>query len=241
VRLARPLALVVLVVLIAAPVAKAAPGPLDPKFKRSSVFFHCDQTLTNLDVAAGDPVPYWNASYPAASVTEGAGCGTLDPYTPQSMEPQANPFDGVWSGTYTGNFDSITLHVHLMASTTQALSVAAVPSLAIKLTVDGERVFDSSATPVEVIGTSANLGITELYEVSIKDLGIIEPNEDVDGDGVGDNPFGVVDHEITLSLDGRAPGVNSLGMWVFDTTEVPSGIDFNPVYLIPPVVSAAAE
>ena len=240
-RLARPLALVVMVVLIAAPVAKAAPGPLDPRFKRSSVFFHCDQTLTNTDVATGEPEPSWNTSYPAASVTEGAGCGTLDPYTPQAIEPQVNPADGVWSGTYTGNFDSITLHVHLMASTTMALAAAGVPSLNIRLTVDGERVLDTSATPVEVYGAQANSGVTELYEVSIKDLGIIEPNEDVDGDGIGDNPFGVEEHEITLSLDGRTPGVQSLGMWVFDTTEVPSGIDFNPAYLIPPVVSAAPE
>jgi hypothetical protein len=231
------LAMMVLVAALAtAPTALAAPGPLDPRFKWTPVYFHCDSTITNPSVAAGDPVPSWDTSPPSRSVTEGAGCGTLDPYTPTPLEPQANPADGVWSGTFTGNFDSLTIHVHLMASTTQALAVAAVPSLGIRLTVDGERIVDTSATPVEVIGTSTNLGITELYEVSIKNLGIVEPNLDVDGDGVGDNPFGIEEHEVTLSLDGRTPAVNSLGMWAFDTTEVQSGIEFNPVYLIPPVI-----
>ena len=241
-RPSRSLALAVMLLVIAAPLAQAAaPGPLDPRFKRQSVYFHCsDMKFSNPSVAAGNPVPSWNTSPPSQSVTDGAGCGTVDAYTPVVVEAQENPVDGVWKGTFTGNFDTLTLHFHLMASTTMALSAAAIPALGIRITVDGERVFDTTAEPIEVYPAGENSGVTEGYDVSIKNLGIVEPNDDVDGDGVGDNPFGVIEHNITVSVDGRAPGVNSLGMWVFDTTEVPAGIDFNPVYLFPPIIDAAA-
>jgi len=52
--------------------------------------------------------------------------------------------------------------------------------------------------------------------------------EDLDKDGVADPGDGTVKHTVTLQLQHTYIDASPVGAWVWDTTEVPSGIVFNP-------------
>lgn len=85
-----------------------------------------------------------------------------------------------------------------------------------RLVIDGALFVDNVAVNVTPVVSST--GLSELYELSITGIGLA--TEDGDGTTV---------HEITVYLDTDPSQANSI--WVWDTTEVPSGIVFNPATL----------
>lgn len=204
-------------------------GPLDPQVKNERTYFHCSAPtkLGNVNLVADGSIPGWNTTPPEGSVSDGNGCGTADVNGVLFViNPQENPTDGVWRGTFTGNLDQLTVHAHCICVGSARSDNAA--TLGVRLAIDGEAITGDGTGSHDVTVVPANSGVTQLYEFSVTDIGMVEPNIDEDGDGVGDNPFGKVQHEITLTLDGYDIVTNTLGMWVYDTTEVPSGITFNP-------------
>jgi hypothetical protein len=203
-------------------------GPLDPQLKNERAYFHCGGStkLGNVNFVAQGYIPGWDLTRPAGSVGDGHGCGTADINAVFVIEPAENPTDGVWRGTFTGNLDRLTVHAHCICAGSAQLDKAA--TIRVRISIDGEAITGDGSAGHDVTVVPGNLGLTQLYEFSVTDIGMVEPNTDEDGDGVGDNPFGQAQHDITLTLDGYDPVTNTLGIWVFDTTEVPSGITFNP-------------
>jgi hypothetical protein len=218
------------------------PGTLyPPQFRNQQVYFHCagSTKLGNVSLAAENVIPSWNTTAPNASIQSGAGCGTEDINgVAVVVDPQENPTDGVWKGTFVGNLDQMTVGVYdfLTVGTAQTDGVGAV---GVRLNIDGEDLTGDGTDTNDVNAVSTNSGATWRYDFSITNIGFVEPNEDVDGDGIGDNPFGVEEHTLTLTVDGYNPDQNMLGMWAYDTTEVPSGITFNPPTLAATVIRAA--
>lgn len=221
-------ALTAFVVLAASP---ASAGPLDPQFKNQRVYFHCSEPtrLGNVNLVAG-AIPGWDTTAPS-SVTGGEGCTTADVNgVVVVVNPQENPTDGVWRGTFTGNLNTLTVHAHCMFCVGTARADGAA-TLGVRLNIDGEAITGTGADSHDVQVVEDNSGVTQLYEFSVTGIGIVEPNTDTNGDGIGDNPFGKVEHTITLTLDGYDIGTNTFGQWVYDTSEVDSGITFNPATL----------
>ena len=220
---------IVLAALTPLAASGAAAGPLDPQFKNERAYFHCSgpTKLGNANLVADEAIPGWNTTPPAGSVSGGNGCGTADANAVLFViNPQENPTDGVWRGTFTGNLDDLTVHAHCICAGLARVDDAA--TLGVRLSIDGEAITGTGEDSHDVTVVPANSGVTQLYEFSVTDIGMVEPNLDTDGDGVGDNPFGSAQHEVTLTLDGYDAVTNTLGMWVYDTTEVPSGITFTP-------------
>jgi hypothetical protein len=223
-------ALSTLVVVAAQP---ASAGPLDPQFKSQRVYFHCNgpTKVGNVNLVADGSIPGWNTTPPAGSVTDGEGCTTADANgVAVVVDPQENPTDGVWRGTFTGNLDTLTVQAHCMFCVGIARATGE-GTLGVRLNIDGEAITGDGSDIREVPAVEENMGVTQLYEFSVTDIDFVEPNLDTDGDGVGDNPFGSVEHTITLTLDGYDVGFNTFGQWVYDTSEVESGITFNPATL----------
>ena len=223
-------ALAALMVLAAQP---ASAGPLDPQFKTQRVYFHCAGTtpVGNVSLAVESTIPSWNTTAPAGSVTDGEGCTTADVNgIAVVVEPQENPTDGVWRGTFTGNLNTLTVHAHCMfcVGTSRADGAG---TLGVRLNIDGEPITGDGTQSHDVQAVEDNSGVTQLYEFSVTDINFVEPNIDTNGDGIGDNPFGTQQHTITLTLDGYDAGANTFGQWVYDTSEVDSGITFNPTAL----------
>ncbi|MGH2712230.1 MAG: hypothetical protein ACRDH9_13645 [Actinomycetota bacterium] len=222
-------ALTALVVLTAAP---ASAGPLDPQFKTQRVYFHCSAPtpVGNVNLVADGSIPGWDTSAPS-SVTGGEGCTTADANgVVVVVNPQENPTDGVWRGTFTGNLNTLTVNAHCMFCVGTARADGAA-TLGVRLNIDGEAITGDGGDSHDVQVVEENSGITQLYEFSVTDIAFVEPNLDTNGDGIGDNPFGSVEHTITLTLDGYDVGTNTFGQWVYDTSEVDSGITFNPASL----------
>jgi hypothetical protein len=225
----------VLAVALAAP---ASAGPTDPQFRNEQVYFHCagSTPIGNVSLVAEDTIPSWNTTPPAGGVQDGNGCGTLDfNGVVVVVNPQDNPTDGVWRGTFTGNLNSLTVSLYnLLAVGTSRADGAG--TLGVRLDIDGEPITGDGSDSHDVTAVDTNSGVTQRYDFSITDIGFVEPNDDVNGDGIGDNPFGKEQHTLTLTVDGYDVGTNTFGNWVYDTTEVPSGIEFNPATLAATVI-----
>lgn len=221
-------ALMALLVLTAHP---ASAGPLDPQFRNERTYFHCGAPtkLGNANLMVDGSVPGWNTTPPAGSVQAGNGCGTADFNAVLIVVADANPTDGVWEGAFTGNLKDLTVQVDCICLGTSRADNSA--SIGVRLQIDGEPITGDGTARHNLTVTQQNSGATQRYEFSVTNIGITEPNIDIDGDGIGDNPFGVEVHEIQLILEGYSPQTNAWGMWVYDTTEVPSGITFNPTTL----------
>ncbi|MFN2543400.1 MAG: hypothetical protein ABR600_02355 [Actinomycetota bacterium] len=219
--------------------AKFAAGTLyPPQFRNQQVYFHCAGTtkVGNVSLAAEDAIPSWNTTAPAGSVTDGDGCGTGDANgVALVIDPQENPTDGVWRGTFTGNLDRLTVTLYNFANIGTARADGA-SALGVRLNIDGAAVTGDGSDSHDITATDSNSGATQTYTFSVTDLGFAEPNEDVDGDGIGDNPFGTQQHTLTLTVDGYNVDQNALGAWVYDASEIDSGISFNPGALAATVI-----
>ena len=222
-------ALTAFVVLVPSP---ASAGPLDPQFRSERVYFHCSAPTPsgNVNFLADGSLPSWNTTAPGG-VAEGNGCLTSDANGVLIVvEPQENPTDGVWRGTFTGNLKALTVHAHcfLCVGTARADGAA---TIGLRVAIDGEAITGDGTVSHDVTAVEDNSGITQLYEFSVTDIGFVEPNTDTNGDGIGDNPFGSVQHTITLTLEGYSAATNTFGHWAYDADEANSGITFNPATL----------
>jgi hypothetical protein len=215
-------------VLLAVP---ALAEPLPSTTKAQQVFFHCGATkVANVDAAQGATPPTWDTTAPTASVQAGAGCGWVDPSALRNTQAGNGAVDGSWQGTVTGNLGSLTAQLY---------SISAGPGRAggpqsfnVSLTVDGRSMFgiDPNGSSigrarVTVTPVVSSTQVSALYEFTITGLPFVTEEGD-----------GVKKHDIVLNV---AAFSEQLMGWVFDTTEVPSGIAFNPATPSKTVVAAA--
>lgn len=205
----RLLLIVALVLAVAAPAA-ADHGDIHPTVRNERVYFKCagsPNKVQNVELLRGS-VPGWSTEAPTQSVQAGAGCGAADPGL--SGTANENIYDGVWKGTFTGNLTALTVELHSIDTVARATD--SHPIL-VRLLVDGVEVLsEAQVTPITVRSSSQ---ASKKMTFSIDNLQYL--TEEGDGSTV---------REITLTVANYLNGDN--GPWVWDTTEVPAGIDFNP-------------
>jgi hypothetical protein len=205
--------------------ALAGPASAAPTFRTETVYFHCTgptkvSNLNNINAqgVGMDTPTAWDTNAPTQSVQQGAGCGAID----VGAVRNAGLVDGYFKGKFTGNLRDLTLRVHnLLLSRARN-----TPTLGVKISaleIDGNLVVDNQAVNVTPVVSST--GASEYVELSVTGIGLAPE----DGDGT-------TAHEITIYLD-TDPNQQQ-GAWVWDTTEVPSGIVFNPPTLAAAQIAA---
>lgn len=201
-------------------IGTSAPGD-EGRFACTEVtYFHCAGTtkVANLHQAQDGTLPSWDTNRPTASVTSGAGCGWVDNSAFRSTQAGNSAHDGAWKGTFTGNLTSLTVRAH---SISVGPGRAGEPqTFRVSLFVDGVSMFglaaDGRANRADVTLTPvpSSTQLSSLYEFTVTGLPF--------GTELGKGTTG---REVILNL---AAGSEPVMGWVYDTTEVDSGITFNP-------------
>ena len=203
-------------------------------------FFHCTGDSKVLNALTVQDPPSWNETAPTASVTEGAGCGFADPGS-RTGTNQENVYDAVFKGYHTGNLDSMTVRLHDIG--VGPARTGAEQTLGVRVSVDGVSMFDThtpaesptdlvfgppvpvpSTAEVKVTPVASETGASNLVEFTITGLGFLQQPG-----------AGTFDREILVTVNSLSEHGSA---WVMDTTEVPSGITFNPE--IPATAAVAA-
>jgi len=197
-----------LLVLPLGGVATATHGGIHPTFRAEQNFFHCvgDTKVQNLSFAQGQ-VPSWNTTPPPGSVQAGNGCGYWDPLI-NNNAPSPVPFYALWRGKSTGNLKNFSVELHRLLPA----SGATLPNqFVLFVEVDGEERFNGNIVLTPTVSSS---NASHKMQFTLQNLGYATE----DGDGT---------QERTITL--RLTSFNETqSIWVFDTTEVPAGITFNP-------------
>lgn len=251
----RPILALALAILTVSP-AVATHGGIHPRFRSQTVYFHCNGETplyqTNWLAALGDESVFvpWSTEPPPGSVTDGNGCGGLD------WGGTTNPvYDPVYRGTFNGNLRDMTIRLYNFVA--NATRTTATDQLRLYAEIDGIPLFPPGTGPsngrtVTVTPVSGNSGLTDSYEFSITNIGFAEEVLDASGNVIDVNTGGAaledgngeMEHVITLYIGrhgtgfGQDPAGHKAGFWVWDTTEVPSGIVFNPSALAEATVAA---
>lgn len=211
-----------------------------PTFAKQQVWFNCDGQQTKVvnanNAALSGKVPGWDTSAPTQSVQAGAGCGTADPSLLIATVEDTSVADATWSGTYVGNLDAITVEAYdiYVGSARGGVTQFGVTP---RLFVDGAAV---ALTPANIIVQPAptSTGAAEKIAFTITGLGL---TEDLDEDGVADPGPGTLSRKITVQLQSQYFNSTFVSAWVWDTTEVPGGLVFNPTTREAATVAAQGE
>ena len=239
-------------------IAAASPASADyagirPTFKTQDVWFHCNgQTKVHqVNFLMDQAYVPWSSAPPSGSVRDGAGCGGAD-----NGWITFDVYDVAFEGTFVGNLRNLTVRIHelIFNQTRQTDS----QQMRVYAEIDGTPVFPGGSAETggytgrtfTVTPTPENSGVTALFEFSIWNLGFANEIRDAQGNlidvergGVAlEDGDGTEEHSLKLyigidSLVGQEqPGDTDFFVW--DTTEVPSGITFNPTELAPDTVKA---
>jgi hypothetical protein len=256
----RTVVAIAMTVVIAASPALASHGGKHPTFKTSSVYFRCAGPTPAQNVnrysavvpllGLGSVYSGWNATAPSGSLQSGKGCLMAEPgYISNET------YDVAFRGSFTGNLQSVTVRIH------QALLGSARPTLAETLrlggSIDGSPIFPVGSLPaqgrkVTVTPVGTTHGTVQLFEFTITNLGYAEEVLDEAGNVIDvrtggiakEHGDGTIEHELTLLIGVHGESVpdsssaNS-GGWVWDSTETPGGLTFNPSS--PEQVTVAAD
>ena len=195
--------------------ATAALAGDEPEFIEQRVWTQCSGTTpvgnVNLQVF-GEPTPTWSTDEPATSVTDGDGCGVVDPAFLIDTDPQNNggAADLSWTGTYTGNLDTIEVEAHFLGQ------LPLNDTFTTQLWIDGAEKTPGE-TQVQVIQQASETGASSSVRFAFNSIGLID---DYEGPGT-------VEHTITLRLRASYVDTATAVAWVWGTTEVPAGLTFN--------------
>jgi hypothetical protein len=104
----------------------------------------------------------------------------------------------------------------------------------VRLLIDGEELLTNAGRNVTVTPVLSSTGASELFEFSITNLGFANEVLDSSGNVVDvktgghakENGDGITERTVMLVIDSAV--AEQASAWVWDTTEVPSGITFNP-------------
>lgn len=215
-------ALTAAAVAIAQGPALALHGPtgvdFTPNDRTEQVYFHCEGALKLHNVVQDGSIP-WNTTAPTASVTAGAGCGSLD--NGVQGNNQVSIQDSHFQGTFGGNIDEITVLAHniYLGPARQSASYG----VNVRLSIDGESLLGENGKDATVTPVRSSTGLSELVKLTITGLNLMNEANDIE-------------HDVLLTLSGGTVAVpnganpvrDSENIWVYDTTEVPSGLVFNP-------------
>lgn len=244
---ARWLPALIVMLTLASP-ASATHGGIHPKFKSQGVYFHCtgDTKLYNVNWAetlgAQDVYARWDTSPPPGSVTDGQGCGGAD-----AGWVVNEVYDPVYQGTFVGNLRDMTIRVHDFLVNNDRDAGVPVP-LRIYAEIDGVSLFTHGAIDggyegkaFTVTPTRTNSGLTDSFEFTVTNIGFAKDIKDAAGNVIDvqtggaalEDGNGATEHTIKIivgvdAFPGGEPQTTGGDFWTWDTTEVPSGITFNP-------------
>lgn len=245
-------------VLILASAASATHGGIHPTLKTENVYFHCtgDTPVYNVnwlkDVGASTAYARWDTSPPAGSVVDGEGCGGAD-----AGWVTNEVYDPVFEGSFTGNLRDMTIRIDDLVLNNDRDAATPV-QLRIYAEIDGFSLFPRGVTEggydgrvFTVTPSRVNMGATDHFEFSVTNIGTIKEIKDASGNvidvqtggAVQETGNGTMEHTIKIilglaSFPGEEPQTTGGTFWVWDTSEVPSGITFNPTQLAPNTVKA---
>lgn len=202
---------------VAVPVAADDHEEWEPNLVHERVYVVCEgEKVQNIEQLDGN-TPTWDTEEPDESVTEGAGCGSVD--APFTQTDAGNVYDTTWAGFFEGNLDTLTVHAHnIYVGPGRATGEFEV---AVKLFINGRPYFPDVGGHVIAEAQPSDTRLSELVEFTITDLGLVEEDDDRL-------------HYVELVLHGGTPHhrdptvTDTVSGWVWGTTEVPSGITFNP-------------
>lgn len=194
-----------------------------------ATWFHRNGARINEYGEGGNSVPTWSTEEPTGSFQGGEGAMQLG--FPASVvsgtagEDHANS-GAVFEGTYEGPIDVMDVTIHAFYSgylSTGNPTERADFSVSTGLIIDGEPVLIPGAYLMEDV-TTKETGTPGLYEIRFAVTGIAEFMQDYDMALDGQ-------HDIHLEIAPNYVNTQPVSFFVYDTTEVPGGIVFNPLEL----------
>lgn len=188
----------------------------DVQVCRQDVWFHQAETKFG-NAAAFDQgtFPSFDTTKPSASVTTGAGGGYLGSSTThQNGEPFDPRLTATFDGTFTGDIDTLAATVYMFNPPEDAQDV---PTFAIntRLVIDGEPVVETGGaevkrTPAGDAVRRIDFAFTNIYP-TLEAFGL---------NGVDR------EHQVRFQVQGTGLATEA-ALFVYDTSEVPSGLIFN--------------
>jgi hypothetical protein len=202
-----------LITAMAAAAALAVPAGAQtefvPELIETPTYLLCEGTtkVAQANYAVdGIEVTTWGTDAPTQSVQAGAGCGSAD--TSLTGTTTNNPiYDFPMSGTFTGNLDAITVELHSIDTTGRLGDI----NVDLQLSIDGKVVLTDALVTAPV--TTSSTGATESITFTITDLDLLEEAD-------------LKTHRVELTV--QTHFLDDANGWVWGTTEVPSGLTFNP-------------
>lgn len=182
-----------------------------PVLETQNVFFRCTSGPTRVSQANLAQSITWTPDEPASSVATGGGCASHDSQLCCSgtVSNENYIYDSVFRGDMTGNLDTLT--VRAWALDTGASRADATVGFDVFLSIDGKTRLDH--VPVSV-ASEVTQGLRSI-EFSVTNLGLLSEADHT------------LFHDIHLVMKTMTYGGSDL-TWVFDATEAPSGLTFNP-------------
>jgi hypothetical protein len=194
------------------------PGePFTPLYVETPVYLHCNgpARLGNVHATVDGDFVTWDGTKPTASATGGAGCGTLDTFAAGSSNH--NPiYDFPVKGTFTGNIDNITISfwaIELAGS--RALNQFTVD---VHLQIDGQDILTrvkTNAARDYMTPSGDGTSPARLYEVTVTKVKLDSEAAHTE------------EHLIEMTLYSKFINGSGINMWVYDASEVPSGLTIN--------------
>ena len=183
---------------------------------RQDVWFHqADTKFGNAAALGQGGFPTFDNVKPDESVTTGAGGGYVgSSATHQNGEPFDPRLTATFDGTFTGDIDTLAATVYMFNPPEDAQDI---PTFAIntRLVVDGEEIVATGGAEVKrTVGGDAarriDFAFTNIYS-TLEALGLNGHDRE---------------HQVRFQVQGTGLGTEA-ALFVYDTSEVPSGLIFN--------------
>ena len=181
---------------------------------RQDVWFHAGQAKPGNTGAVSGSFPTFDTTKPSASVTAGAGGGYVaSSATHQSGTPWDERLTATFDGNFTGDIDNLAVTAYFFNPPEDAQSIPTI-AMNIRLVVDGQSIFETGGEiPRQSGGTAVkkvDFALTGLYQPML-DAGLTGHDRA---------------HKVRFQISGTGLA-SEAAVFVYDTTEVPSGMVFN--------------
>ena len=180
---------------------------------RTPVWFHEADTKVGNLAGQGYGIPGWDGNAPTASVTTGAGGGYFGTSAWQLTDAWDPTYTPAFEGSLDGAVDNLLIDLYLFPPQAMAENAAGQGGTSFRvdanLYVDGDLVAQHGDLTMDLEDAGDAVKKVQFAFVDLYDPAI------------GDGP-----HDLRLEVVGTGLASNG-AVWVYDTTEVPSGIVFN--------------
>lgn len=183
-----------------------------------------DTKVSNLsDLGVQPPVGY-DTEAPTQSVQDGAGAGAFGSGLTRAQAGEDTASSLKVAGTFTGPIDVMDFDLHAIAP---GFAAYKIDDIDLKITIDGITLVPSGTQRIVNFRTAPNGSAPATVQLDFAITNLAALMEFVDMDLSPE-----AEHTIEITVQ---PWFVDSGnwVWVFDTTEVPSAITFNPLEIDP--------